>query len=101
MGLVENLICNGSVLLESSRYNVGTHEEPDIITNNIFAEVIGCYDYGGQFNLDIFVYLSKEDSKSIYETHELYRMPFFEDLNILEVLLREAKEQSHITARER
>ncbi|MCD4771550.1 hypothetical protein K8R30_04015 [archaeon] len=103
MGLVEKLICNSSVVFSRERYDDGTPEEPDVIIDNVWAEVIGCYGFTGQFALDIVVYLNKGNDKEIWadSCEELYRMPFVEDLDILETLLKEAQKQSHVVARER
>jgi len=63
----------------------------------------GCYGYAGTFSLDIVVYLNKGNDEEIWadSCETLYRMPFIEDIDMLEVLLQEAKEQSHVVAWER
>ncbi len=51
--------------------------------------------------LDVVVYLNKGDDNELWEREELYRMPFVEDLDVLEAMLVRAQEQSHLTWGER
>ena len=97
MNLAEKLMFCGGVEFSYDRYDHGTKENPDIPYDRVWAEIERCYDFGGNMHLDIAIYLSKEDDEFIWETHEMYRMPFVEDLDLLEKMLVEAKGQSHLT----
>ena len=91
--LAKKLLLEEEVDLYEKRYNDGTEEFPDIMINRIFAVI----EKSKMSDKDIVVYLSKEDdeSTSTDQTFELYRIPYIEDLDILEKILSEANNQSH------
>ncbi len=39
---------------------------------------------------------SKEDENSVYETYDIYKIPYVEDLNVLVPLLRESEKQVYL-----
>lgn len=94
------LICNSSVLLSRERYDDGTPEKPDVIIDEVSADIEGSFGCGG-INMDVVIYLTKSNDTEIWETYELYKIPFIEDLDILDRILIEAKEQSHVSWRDR
>jgi len=89
--LAKKVLAGEEVTLDVKRYNDGTKEKPDILINRVYMIVESFRD--GQFK-DIVTYLSKEDDECILETHECHRLPYIQDLDVLEKLLKMSKDQS-------
>jgi hypothetical protein len=92
--LVKDLINGKNVTLRYKRYNDGTKDCPDVLIDRVWAfveEVFGSNSYKE------FVFCaSKENDSLVFDTEEIYRIPWIEDLDILIPILKEARKQAPI-----
>ncbi|MDO8517385.1 MAG: hypothetical protein Q7S33_04660 [Nanoarchaeota archaeon] len=88
--LVKKLLGGKTITLFYNRYNDGSEENPDITIDHLFAEIETSETYK-----DIVIKLSKENDETIWDTYEVYRIPYLTNFKILKSILKEATKQSH------
>lgn len=89
--LAAKLLLGEEITLSKERYDYDEDETGDAPTDHLTAKIEE-FNHGAK---DIVIYFSKELDKTIDYVHESYRLPYTEDIDLLEKIFIKAKKQFH------
>ncbi len=90
MSLAKYLIRNGNVVLSEKKYNCGTLEDPDIVSERVWAVIEGAPGRTKEVHANVVIYSRLEDSGNVFEPKELCRTSSFRDYDSLDLFLDNA-----------